>query len=124
MTDLTEHQIWSLERLGRLLISSDRRVDARAMFEGITRVAPQRSYAWYALARLEAESGSESRALDYSVHAMRLEASARNRLLCAELHLKAGDHETAAEALTGLAELPAGPERDRAIVLKRRWFGG
>jgi hypothetical protein len=120
---MNDRQRWSIERIGHLLAAAGRDEEARAVFEGLTRVSPQSPYAWYGLGILAKRRGEVGVARDYAHHAMKLDSSAVYRLLCAELSLAIGESDVALDALTGVEELPASRARSRALTMRRQWFG-
>lgn len=121
---MTPLQRWTIERLGHLLYTRARYDQATAIFEGLTQLAPEVHYPWYALGMIARKRGNDALAADYLKHAMQLAPKdPAVKLALAELEIRRGDRDSAASALRNIEQADESPDKARALVLRKRWFG-
>lgn len=116
---LTTEEAWSLEQLGHTYMSRGKLDEARALFTGLTALAPQRPYAWRALGEVSRLSGDLQRAVSYLQHALKLDQhDAPTRLTLGTLLLKLNQPQQAREVLGPFNRKPSA--QDDAVVLRGR----
>ncbi len=104
-TTLNPDELHTLASLGHLHLTHERWDEARAVFEGLTTVAPRMAYAWRALGAIARQQGDASRASQYLKHAVQLDpGDAEGRVELAQLLLTQGDQQGAWEALAPLQQ--------------------
>lgn len=122
---MTPQQRWTIERLGHILYTRGRYDQATAIFEGLTQLAPEVHYPWYALGLIARKRGNDALAADYLKHAMQLAPQDSSiKLALAELEIRRGDKSAAMQALQNIEQTRDSPEKKRALVLRKQWFGG
>ncbi len=119
MTELDDSEIWAIESLGRFFLLQERYHRAATIFHALSKLRPDRPYAWYGLAVLHERGGDPDTALRCFARAV--ESSQRAPayvLLHAEALLRQGDHESASPLLAFVAENGTEALPQRATTLR------